>query len=178
MIEKAACLFWLPMRLQAWPWSNEKLETRSVSNNELKKSSQKVSPSPSSNATSKKQGMFDVVGNFSAISDVLPSVSSVTKSLTTASTNIDGVMGASKLSKVVKFDMSSKVMFYEQCLEIILSYFYFTLMKYSKVYWKREKYNEYVSFGFVLIDQFKRFKQLLALASSNRPHMVINEVIN
>ena len=93
--------------------NNDKLETRSVSSNELKKTSEKVSPSPSTNATSKKQGMFDVVGNFSAISDVLPSVSSVTKSLTTASTNIDGVMGASKLSKVVKFDISSKVILYE-----------------------------------------------------------------
>ena len=87
----------------------EKLDTRSVSNNELKKTSEKVLPPSSSNLTSKKQGMFDVVGNFSAISDKLPSVSSVTKSLTNASTNIEGVMGASKLSKVVKFDISSKV---------------------------------------------------------------------
>ena len=77
-------------------------QTRSTSNNELKTTEKQ---------SSKKQGMFDVVGNFSAFSDVLPSVSSVTsltKSLTNASTNID-VIGASKISKVVKFDINSKV---------------------------------------------------------------------
>ena len=81
-------------------------KTRSTSNNELKTAEKGATSQPSK----KQGGMFDVVGNFSAISDALPSVSSVTKSLTNASTNID-IIGASKLSKVVKFDMSSKVKF-------------------------------------------------------------------
>ena len=75
-------------------------QTRSPSNHDLKKMGKNGVAQPT-----KKQGMFDVVGNFSAISDYLPSVSSVTESLTNASSNID----ASKLSKVVKFDMTSKV---------------------------------------------------------------------
>ena len=79
-------------------------KTRSTSNNELKTAEKGATSQPSK----KQGGMFDVVGNFSAISDYVPSVSSVTKSLTNASTNID-IIGASKLSKVVKFDMSSKV---------------------------------------------------------------------
>ena len=81
-------------------------KTRSTSNNELKTAEKGATSQPSK----KQGGMFDVVGNFSAISDYVPSVSSVTKSLTNASTNID-IIGASKLSKVVKFDMSSKVKF-------------------------------------------------------------------
>ena len=82
-------------------------KTRSTSNNELKTAEKGATSQPSK----KQGGMFDVVGNFSAISDYVPSVSSVTKSLTNASTNID-IIGASKLSKVVKFDMSSKVKYW------------------------------------------------------------------
>lgn len=87
-------------------------KTRSISNNELKQTtSEKIVPPLSSLSSTKNQGMFDVLGNFTAISDVLPSVSSVTsltKSLTNASTNIEA-MSTSKLSKVVKFDMLTKV---------------------------------------------------------------------